>query len=99
MPQLPQPVLRAQSLLLARSTAQSDAISPSAEASARHQTGPQAQAQSHRPGVSGDCCAGWKLARVAERRLWPFQLPSSLPCREQKKTVCGAAARREHLDF
>eukprot|EP00962_Isochrysis_galbana_P034826 scaffold11857_cov181-Isochrysis_galbana.AAC.1 len=39
-------------------------------------------AQSHHPGVSGDRCAGWQLARVAERCLWPFQVPSSLPCCE-----------------
>eukprot|EP00962_Isochrysis_galbana_P025108 scaffold7717_cov117-Isochrysis_galbana.AAC.2 len=40
VPRLPQPVLRAQSPSLARSTAQCDAVSPSAQASARHQTGP-----------------------------------------------------------
>eukprot|EP00962_Isochrysis_galbana_P000480 scaffold141_cov123-Isochrysis_galbana.AAC.16 len=39
-------------------------------------------AQSHHPGVSGDRCAGWQLARVAECCLWPFQVPSSLPCCE-----------------
>eukprot|EP00962_Isochrysis_galbana_P018795 scaffold5441_cov97-Isochrysis_galbana.AAC.3 len=33
---------------------------------------PSASAQSHHPGVSGDRCAGWQLARVAERCLWPL---------------------------
>jgi hypothetical protein len=61
MPQLAQPVLRALSRSLARSTAQCDAISQAALACTRlDQTAVS---------VSGDRCTGWQRARDAERRL------------------------------
>eukprot|EP00962_Isochrysis_galbana_P003986 scaffold1112_cov116-Isochrysis_galbana.AAC.39 len=52
--------------------------------------------QSHHPGVSGDRCAGWQLARVAERRLWPFQVPvvAAVLRIAKKQCVWGRCASR-----
>eukprot|EP00962_Isochrysis_galbana_P009792 scaffold2718_cov103-Isochrysis_galbana.AAC.11 len=110
MPHLPQPVLRAQSPSLARSTAQCDAISPSAQASARQD---QAEVSVAPRAAVARCAATSPRCEVCPAIAAPDGSSPALHsvacghsssrrrCRaaNSKKTVCGATACREHLDF
>jgi len=81
VPRLPQPVLRAQSPSLARSTAQCDAVSPSAQASARQdqaEVSVAPRAAVAQCAVTSPRCVRRSLRRMAacsRRRALPVAIP------------------------